>query len=84
VSVVTLLQDLNRIDLTLDWRTTSETGDDVRKILSSLIEGLNASFSSYDNWQGGADGIKNRVRPWIGYEFKLLEGTPQTAHHQMQ
>jgi succinyl-diaminopimelate desuccinylase len=49
----------NRIDLTLDWRTTSETGDDVRKILSELIEGLNASFSSYDDWQGGEDGIKN-------------------------
>jgi succinyl-diaminopimelate desuccinylase len=49
----------NRIDLTLDWRTTSETGDDVRQILGKLIEGLDASFSSYDNWQGGEDGIKN-------------------------
>ncbi len=49
----------NRIDLTIDWRTTSETGDDVRQILSKLIEGLNASFSSYDDWQGGTDGIKN-------------------------
>jgi succinyl-diaminopimelate desuccinylase len=49
----------NRIDLTIDWRTTSETGEDVRQILTKLIEGLNASFSSYDDWQGGADGIKN-------------------------
>jgi succinyl-diaminopimelate desuccinylase len=49
----------NRIDLTLDWRTTNETGDDVRQILNKLIEGLNASFSSYDDWQGGEDGIKN-------------------------
>ncbi len=49
----------NRIDLTIDWRTTSETGDDVRQILIKLIEGLNASFSSYDDWQGGEDGIKN-------------------------
>ncbi len=49
----------NRIDLTLDWRTTSESGDDVRKILTDLTKGLNASFSSYDDWQGGVDGIKN-------------------------
>jgi succinyl-diaminopimelate desuccinylase len=49
----------NRIDLTIDWRTTSETGDDVRQILTKLIEGLQASFSSYDDWHGGADGIKN-------------------------
>jgi succinyl-diaminopimelate desuccinylase len=49
----------NQIDLTLDWRTTSEDGEDVRRILSALTAGLNASFSSYDNWQGGEDGIKN-------------------------
>ena len=49
----------NRIDLTLDWRTTSEDGDDVRRILRALIAGLNASFSSYNDWQGGIDGIKN-------------------------
>jgi succinyl-diaminopimelate desuccinylase len=48
----------NRIDLVLDWRTTSETGDDVREILSSLTQGLNASFESYDDWQSGPGGLK--------------------------
>jgi succinyl-diaminopimelate desuccinylase len=48
----------NRIDLVLDWRTTSETGDDVRQILSGLTEGLPATFESYDDWQSGPGGLK--------------------------
>ena len=48
----------NRIDLVLDWRTTSETGDDVREILRSLTEGLPATFESYDDWDSGSGGLK--------------------------
>ena len=48
----------NRVDLVLDWRTTSETGDDVRQILSGLTEGLPATFESYDDWQSGSGGLK--------------------------
>jgi succinyl-diaminopimelate desuccinylase len=48
----------NRIDLVLDWRTTSETGDDVRQILASLTKGLNATFESYDDWHSGPGGLK--------------------------
>jgi succinyl-diaminopimelate desuccinylase len=48
----------NRIDLVLDWRTTSETGDDVRQILHSLTQGLNATFESYDDWDAGPGGLK--------------------------
>ena len=48
----------NRIDLVLDWRTTSETGDDVREILRSLTEGLPAIFESYDDWDSGSGGLK--------------------------
>jgi succinyl-diaminopimelate desuccinylase len=48
----------NRVDLVLDWRTTTETGDDVRQILSGLTEGLNATFESYDDWHSGLGGLK--------------------------
>jgi succinyl-diaminopimelate desuccinylase len=48
----------NRIDLVLDWRTTSETGDDVRQILRSLTKDLNAMFESYDDWDSGLGGLK--------------------------
>ncbi len=49
----------NTITLTLDWRTTLETGTDVRHILEQLIIGLPASFVSYDDWTSGTDGVKN-------------------------
>jgi succinyl-diaminopimelate desuccinylase len=49
----------NRIDLTLDWRTTTETGADVKRILETLLEGLNASFVSFDDWHSGEGGIKH-------------------------
>jgi succinyl-diaminopimelate desuccinylase len=48
----------NRIDLVLDWRTTTETGDDVRQILRGLTEGLPATFESYDDWDSGSGGLK--------------------------
>jgi succinyl-diaminopimelate desuccinylase len=48
----------NRIDLVLDWRTTTETGDDVRQILRSLTKDLNATFESYDDWHSGPGGLK--------------------------
>jgi succinyl-diaminopimelate desuccinylase len=49
----------NTITLTLDWRTTTEVGADVRRILESLLTGLPASFVSYDDWTSGTDGVKN-------------------------
>ena len=49
----------NRIDLTLDWRTTTETADDVRRTLETLLDGLPASFSSFEDWHGDATGIKH-------------------------
>ncbi len=49
----------NTITLTLDWRTTFEDGAAVRRILEQLLEGLPATFVSYDDWTGGADGVKN-------------------------
>jgi succinyl-diaminopimelate desuccinylase len=49
----------NRIDLTLDWRTTTETGEDVKRILEDLLEGLPATFVSFDDWHGGEGGIKH-------------------------
>lgn len=49
----------NTITLTLDWRTTTEVGADVRRILGDLLYELPATFVSYDDWQGGADGVKN-------------------------
>jgi succinyl-diaminopimelate desuccinylase len=49
----------NTIALTLDWRTTSESGDDVRRILAALCQGLTASFVSFDDWTGGTDGVKS-------------------------
>ena len=49
----------NTITLTLDWRTTLETGADVRHILEQLMIGLPASFVSYDDWTSGTDGVKN-------------------------
>jgi succinyl-diaminopimelate desuccinylase len=49
----------NTIKLTLDWRTVSENGDDVRAILSELTKDLPATFVSYDDWQSGPDGVKN-------------------------
>jgi succinyl-diaminopimelate desuccinylase len=48
----------NRIDLVLDWRTTTETGDDVRQILSGLMKDLPATFESYDDWDSGPGGLK--------------------------
>jgi succinyl-diaminopimelate desuccinylase len=48
----------NRIDLVLDWRTTSETGVDVRQILRSLTQGLPATFESYNDWDSGSGGLK--------------------------
>jgi acetylornithine deacetylase/succinyl-diaminopimelate desuccinylase-like protein len=48
----------NRIDLTVDWRTTTEDGAEVKSTLETLLEGLPATFVSYDDWHGGADGIK--------------------------
>jgi succinyl-diaminopimelate desuccinylase len=48
----------NRIDLMLDWRTTTETGEDVREILRTLTDGLNATFESYDDWASGPGGLK--------------------------
>jgi succinyl-diaminopimelate desuccinylase len=48
----------NRIDLVLDWRTTTETGDDVREILRSLTKDLPATFESYDDWNSGPGGLK--------------------------
>jgi succinyl-diaminopimelate desuccinylase len=49
----------NTITLTLDWRTTLEDGAAVRRILEQLLEGLPASFVSYDDWTSGVDGVKN-------------------------
>jgi succinyl-diaminopimelate desuccinylase len=49
----------NTISLTLDWRTTTESGEDVRRILTQLTQGLEASFVSFDDWTGGADGVKS-------------------------
>ena len=49
----------NRIDLTLDWRTTTETGADVKRILEGLLDGLPASFVSFDDWESGTGGIKH-------------------------
>ncbi len=49
----------NRIDLTLDWRTTTETPDDVRRTLETLLQGLPTSFSSFEDWHGDATGIKH-------------------------
>ncbi len=49
----------NTITLTLDWRTTLETGTDVRHILEQLLIGLPASFVSYNDWTSGTDGVKN-------------------------
>jgi succinyl-diaminopimelate desuccinylase len=48
----------NRIDLVLDWRTTTETGDDVRQILGGLTKDLPATFESYDDWDSGPGGLK--------------------------
>ena len=48
----------NRIDLTLDWRTTTETADDVRQILTTLTRGLKASFSSFEDWESQPEGMK--------------------------
>ncbi len=48
----------NTITLTLDWRTTSEDGAEVRRILEQLLEGLPASFVSFNDWEGGVDGVK--------------------------
>jgi succinyl-diaminopimelate desuccinylase len=49
----------NTITLTLDWRTTSETGEDVRRMLEQLTDGLPASFVSFEDWTSGADGVKS-------------------------
>jgi succinyl-diaminopimelate desuccinylase len=49
----------NRIDLSIDWRTTTESGADVKRILETLLDGLPASFKSFDDWQGGEGGIKH-------------------------
>lgn len=49
----------NRIDLTLDWRTTLETARDVRNTLETLLNGLPASFSSFEDWHGDVTGIKH-------------------------
>ena len=49
----------NRIELMLDWRTTSETANDVRQILEELTQGLNTSFVNYDEWQRGPGGSSN-------------------------
>jgi acetylornithine deacetylase/succinyl-diaminopimelate desuccinylase-like protein len=49
----------NRIDLTLDWRTTTESGADVRHTLETLLEGLPATFVSFDDWHSGEGGINH-------------------------
>ena len=49
----------NRIDLTLDWRTTTETASDVRSTLETLLRGLPATFTSFEDWHGDATGIKH-------------------------
>ncbi len=49
----------NRIELTLDWRTTTETGADVKRTLETLLDGIAASFVSFDDWQSGPEGIKH-------------------------
>lgn len=49
----------NRIDLTLDWRTTLETAADVRRTLETLLDGLPATFTSFEDWHGDETGIKH-------------------------
>jgi succinyl-diaminopimelate desuccinylase len=49
----------NTITLTLDWRTTLEDGAEVKRILEQLLNGLPASFVSYNDWESGEDGSKN-------------------------
>ncbi len=49
----------NTITLTLDWRTTLEDGEAVKRILEQLLLGLPATFVAYDDWTGGVDGVKN-------------------------
>ncbi len=49
----------NTITLTIDWRTTSEDGAEVRRILEQLTTGLPCTFVSFDDWQAGKDGVKN-------------------------
>ena len=49
----------NRIDLTLDWRTTTETAADVRSTLETLLDGLPATFVSFEDWHGDATGSKH-------------------------
>ena len=49
----------NRIDLTLDWRTTTETVADVRSTLETLLDGLPATFTSFEDWHGSEQGIKH-------------------------
>jgi acetylornithine deacetylase/succinyl-diaminopimelate desuccinylase-like protein len=47
----------NRIDLTLDWRTTSETGAGMRETLTALTADLGATFVSFEEWQSGPEGL---------------------------
>ena len=49
----------NRIDLALDWRTTTETVADVRSTLETLLDGLPATFISFEDWQGDDTDIKH-------------------------
>jgi succinyl-diaminopimelate desuccinylase len=49
----------NRIDLTLDWRTTLETPQDVRRTFETLLDGLPATFTSFEDWHGSEKGIKH-------------------------
>lgn len=46
----------NTIELFLDWRTTTETPDDMNRILEKLIDGLNASFEPIELWANRGDG----------------------------
>jgi succinyl-diaminopimelate desuccinylase len=47
----------NTITLTLDWRTTTEDGADVKRILEQLLKNSPATFVSYDNWASDIAGF---------------------------
>ncbi|MFN3265299.1 MAG: M20 family metallopeptidase [Deinococcales bacterium] len=49
----------NTITLTLDWRTVTETGSDVRNTLGELTKNLPISYDSFDDWTSGVGGIKH-------------------------
>ncbi len=46
----------NTIELFLDWRTTTETPEDMNRILTELTDGLNASFEPVQLWANRGEG----------------------------